>query len=194
MGGNYRRSSFSRSTGKREPAEVLLRCGKRFQVRAGQTVGELVGLEPVNLWVHRERLKEPGLQGVPRYVLEEQQPSGLQHPGNLAHRTAPVGDVVDDPELDDGVHTCGGLVDIAGVSFGERHRAARTIVQATLRLAHHERIEIERGYPFGQEAVEQHLYTDTAPAPDFEDVLPAQIASGEPPKPRRLTVMLMRGT
>jgi len=52
-------------------------------------------------------------------VFEQQQPAGAQHAGDLADRAAPVGDVVDDAELDDGIDAAGGLMDVARVADGQ---------------------------------------------------------------------------
>ena len=107
---------------------------------------------------------------MPRDVLGPQQPTGAEHAGDLSQRGVPIGHVMDDAELYDGIDAGAWLLDLARVPDRQLDRCA-AIVQATLCLLDHGRVEVESGHTGGAEPVEQNLDAHASAASDLEDVL-----------------------
>ena len=166
---------------------------RAVQPGAGQLLGELVGLEPVLARMFGEGTEQPGVQRVPRYFLEQQQTTGPEHPRDLGQCRSPLGHVMDDPEVHDGVDAAGGLLDGADVPDREHDRLRRSAVQPPPGLLDHGGVEIEGRDVRGAEPVEQDLHPDAAAAADLQHPLTGQVAAGQPPEPAGLTVVLVRG-
>src|SRR4051812_19011682 len=150
---------------------------------------EFICLEPVFARVHGECAKDPRVEHVAGDFLEQQQAAGSQHAGNLAERLLPVRNVVNDPEIHDGVHGSRRQLDVANIADRQRHR---TIVQSSLREFDHGLIEVECRHIGSAETIEDDFGAHALAAADFEHVLPRQVAAGQSLEPRRLAMVLMR--
>lgn len=72
--------------------------------------------EAVFAWVHGECAERPGVEHAAWNFLEQQQPTGAQHSGDLGDGQLPVRVVVDDAEVNDGVVVGGRLMDVADIA------------------------------------------------------------------------------
>ena len=66
--------------------------------------------------MHGECAERPGVEHAAWNFLEQQQPTGAQHSGDLGDGQLPVRDVVDDAEVNDGVVAGGRLMDVADIA------------------------------------------------------------------------------
>jgi D-tyrosyl-tRNA(Tyr) deacylase len=169
---------------------VLLDPSGSVQSVPGQFGRELVCLETVFTWMNGESAEYPRVQHVAGDLLEEQQTAGPQYAGDLTNGLLPIGHVMDDPEVDDGVDRARRLLDRADVAHRQRHRAA---LQSASRQFDHRVVEIECGDAGGPESVQDHLGADALPATNLQHVLTRQRAAGQSAEPRRFPVVLMRG-
>ncbi len=98
-----------------------------------------------------------------------------QHPEDLSQAVPPAGDVVDDPEIKDGIVVGVRTGDVARVADPQPH--SRAPIGNTLACeGYHSRIQIEGIDALHGELLEDDLYTDTAAAPDLEDPAPGKPA------------------
>jgi D-aminoacyl-tRNA deacylase len=177
-----------RRADEHRPAIMLLESTAAMQSVSRQFGCEFICLEPVFARMHGECAKDPRVEHVTGDFLEQQKAAGSQHAGDLTERLLPVRNVVNDPEIHDGVHGSRWQLDVAHIADRQRHRA---IVQSSLREFDHGLVEVECRHIGSAETIEDDFGAHALATADFEHVLPRQVAAGQSLEPRRLAMVLM---
>lgn len=100
-------------------------------------------------------------------LFEVEAAAGANHSVHFFDGCAPVGDVVDDPEVEYGVEGVVGSIDVFGVAGSQSHLVA--VIAKTLSGAiDHGGVEVDRCDVGGAELFEDDLRADALAAPDLE--------------------------